>query len=114
MPAASHAGPFRLPAFLPRRKLADTPFPFPWSQFTLVLLIFHTFTAPLLFVAYVPSKWLAVLLSVVTVVTYWAMNEVRCRCCCCCRCWPPCRPNCLARTRARARCSMPRSRHAEW
>jgi hypothetical protein len=55
-----------------------------------VLLLFHTFTAPLVFVAYVPSKWLAMLLSVVTVVTYWAMNEVGghcCRrgCCYCCR-----------------------------
>ncbi len=59
------------------RKIADTPFPFPWSQFTLVLLLVHNFTVPILYVAYIPARWLAVALAVVTNITYWAMNEVR-------------------------------------
>lgn len=58
------------------RKLADTPFPFPWAQFILVLLVFHTVTVPLLITAYIRVAWLAILLSGMSVITYWTLNEV--------------------------------------
>ncbi|KAF8057858.1 hypothetical protein HT031_005804 [Scenedesmus sp. PABB004] len=38
------------------RKLADTPFPFPWAQFVLVMLLLFTATLPLLVLAYVPNS----------------------------------------------------------
>ncbi len=63
-------------AFEQARKIADTPFPFPWSQFILLLLLVHTLTVPVLVVAYVAAPWLAIVLSTITVVAYWAMNEV--------------------------------------
>jgi hypothetical protein len=56
--------------------VADTPFPFPWSQVILLLLLLHTLTVPPIMVAYVAAPWLAVALSVISVVAYWAMNEV--------------------------------------
>lgn len=65
-----------LTAFEQCRKLTDTPFPFPWAQFVMVLLVLHSFLAPILIVAYIRTTWLAVVLSVVSVVTYWALNEV--------------------------------------
>jgi hypothetical protein len=41
-----------------------------------VLLVMYTFSCPLLIVAYVSSEWLAVMLSCISVCTYWTINEV--------------------------------------
>lgn len=58
------------------RKIADTPFPFPWAQFVFVSLLMFTFSCPLLIIAYVPNTGLAIFLSVLSVSTYWGCNEV--------------------------------------
>ena len=58
------------------RKVADTPFPFPWAQMVVVLLVIYTITVPLLIIAYVNSTALATALSVISAATYWALNEV--------------------------------------
>jgi hypothetical protein len=42
----------------------------------LVMLVLFTCTLPLLILAYVPNHALAVVLTVVTVATYWTVNEV--------------------------------------
>ena len=54
----------------------DTPFPFPWAQLVLILLLVFSATCPLLIVAWVDSIWLGVLLNFFAVLTYWALNEV--------------------------------------
>lgn len=59
------------------RKLSDTPFPFPWAQFILVLLLLHTATSPLVVLAYIPHVALALVMSAIITATYWALNEVR-------------------------------------
>jgi hypothetical protein len=46
------------------------------AQFILVSLIIFTLTLPLLLLAYVPNPALAVVLCVLTVGTYWSVNEV--------------------------------------
>lgn len=46
------------------------------AQFVLVMLVLFTLTLPLLVLAYVPNSPLAVVLTVVTVATYWTVNEV--------------------------------------
>lgn len=40
------------------------------------MLVLFTLTLPLLVLAYVPNTILAVVLTVVTVATYWTVNEV--------------------------------------
>lgn len=47
----------------PRRKLADTPFPFPWAQTIIVFLLIYTLTVPIMVAAYISNAWLATLLS---------------------------------------------------
>lgn len=42
----------------------------------LVMLVLFTFTLPLLVLAYVQDSGLAVVLTVLTVSTYWTVNEV--------------------------------------
>lgn len=56
--------------------MADTPFPFPWAQAVLLLLVLFAFTAPLLIAAYVERLWLAILLDVISVQSYFVLNEV--------------------------------------
>lgn len=46
------------------------------AQFVLVMLVLFTLTLPLLVLAYVSNKALAVVLTVITVTTYWTVNEV--------------------------------------
>ena len=58
------------------RKLADTPFPFPWAQMVLVLLIIFAGTLPLMVVAFIDKLWLAVIIDFFSVQAYWALNEV--------------------------------------
>ncbi|KAK9864551.1 hypothetical protein WJX84_008203 [Apatococcus fuscideae] len=58
------------------RKLADTPFPFPWAQMVLVLLIIFAGTLPLMVVAFIDKLWLAIIIDFFSVQAYWALNEV--------------------------------------
>ena len=58
------------------RKLADTPFPFPWAQMVLVLLLIFAGTLPLMVVAFIDKLWLAVIIDFFSVQAYWALNEV--------------------------------------
>jgi hypothetical protein len=46
------------------------------AQFVLVMLVLFTLTLPLLVLAYVSNKVLAVVLTIITVATYWTVNEV--------------------------------------
>ena len=43
--------------------LADTPFPFPWAQLVLTLLLAYTLTVPFLIVAYCNAPWLGLVLD---------------------------------------------------
>ena len=45
------------------RILADTPFPFPWAQLVLTLLLFYALTVPFLVVAFVRAPWLGILIN---------------------------------------------------
>ncbi|KAK9827509.1 hypothetical protein WJX74_006552 [Apatococcus lobatus] len=58
------------------RKLSDTPFPFPWAQMVLVLLIIFAGTLPLMVVAFIDKLWLAITIDFFSVQAYWALNEV--------------------------------------
>ncbi|KAI8466896.1 MAG: hypothetical protein J3K34DRAFT_432097 [Monoraphidium minutum] len=58
------------------RKIAATPFPFPWAQFMIVVLLVFTLSFPLLVVGFIRSNLLAVFMSSITVGTYWATSEV--------------------------------------
>ncbi|KAK9789401.1 hypothetical protein WJX73_006004 [Symbiochloris irregularis] len=58
------------------RTLVDTPFPFPWAQLVLMLLLIFSITCPLLIVGFVNTLWLAIILDFIIVQTYWALNEV--------------------------------------
>ena len=58
------------------RKISDTPFPFPWAQFVAICLLMHALTLPIVLTAYVRNSLLAVLLDVMSVVTYYTLNEV--------------------------------------
>lgn len=46
------------------------------AQFVLLMLVIFTVTLPLLVLAYVAHSVLAVVVTVMTVSTYWAVNEV--------------------------------------
>ncbi|GAB4814316.1 hypothetical protein N2152v2_001362 [Parachlorella kessleri] len=58
------------------RKLVDTPFPFPWSQIIVAFLLMYTLTIPVMMAAYIKQVWLGVVLTFISVLTYWALNEV--------------------------------------
>jgi len=58
------------------RKLATTPFPFPYSQFVVLLMIFFSITAPIMFIGYVQDLWMTTLLSACASATYSGLNEV--------------------------------------
>mmetsp|Transcript_12415 Transcript_12415/g.31747 ORF Transcript_12415/g.31747 Transcript_12415/m.31747 type:complete len:462 (-) Transcript_12415:1232-2617(-) len=58
------------------RKIAYHPFPFPWAQMLLVFLIFYSACQPLMLVAFIKSLWLVILLNLLSVGTYWTINEV--------------------------------------
>ena len=42
----------------------------------LALLLIYAFTAPLLIVAFVDRLWLAIVIDIVSVQSYWVLNEV--------------------------------------
>lgn len=58
------------------RKIADTPFPFPWAQFVAVCLMIYALTVPIVISSFVTAPLLAVVLDVISVMTYYALNEV--------------------------------------
>lgn len=58
------------------RILADTPFPFPWAQMVLIMLIFYALTVPLVVVAFINSTWVGLVINFLSVQSYWCLNEV--------------------------------------
>lgn len=58
------------------RKLARTPFPFPHAQIVTLVLLLFTVSLPLMICAFVSTSWLAAFLTFLTLLVYWAMNEV--------------------------------------
>jgi predicted membrane chloride channel (bestrophin family) len=65
-----------LTAYERGRRIMEVPFPFPFSQLCVLLLLIHTITAPVLMVAWVSTLWLACVLTFFSVLTFWALNEV--------------------------------------
>lgn len=58
------------------RAIADTPFPFPWAQMVLVMLIMYAISVPLVVVAFVDSMWMGIVVNFFCVQSYWCLNEV--------------------------------------
>lgn len=58
------------------RAIADTPFPFPWAQMVLVMLILYAVSVPLVVVAFVDSTWMGIVVNFICVQSYWCLNEV--------------------------------------
>ncbi|KAL0039987.1 hypothetical protein WJX79_001551 [Trebouxia sp. C0005] len=58
------------------RAIADTPFPFPWAQMVLVMLIMYAISVPLVVVAFVDSTWMGIVVNFFCVQSYWCLNEV--------------------------------------
>lgn len=58
------------------RKISETPFPFPWAQLVAVCLLVYALTLPFVISAYVSAPLLAVVLDMISVVTYYVLNEV--------------------------------------
>ena len=57
------------------RYLIDTPFPFPWAQLMIILLLAFQFTVPFVIAATVQSLSMGIILSVVCAMTFWALQE---------------------------------------
>mmetsp|Transcript_31456 Transcript_31456/g.57132 ORF Transcript_31456/g.57132 Transcript_31456/m.57132 type:complete len:411 (-) Transcript_31456:850-2082(-) len=57
-------------------KLATTPFPFPWAQVVTSFLVIMTITLPFVTVTFLKQSWIGVMMSFVTILTYWSLNEV--------------------------------------
>lgn len=58
------------------RAIADTPFPFPWAQMVLIMLMVYAMTVPLVVVGFVDSIWLGLFVNFFCVQSYWCLNEV--------------------------------------
>ncbi|KAL3134602.1 hypothetical protein ABBQ38_006433 [Trebouxia sp. C0009 RCD-2024] len=58
------------------RAIADTPFPFPWAQVVLIMLILYALTTPLVVVAFINSTWTGLAVNFLSVQSYWCLNEV--------------------------------------
>ncbi|GMH35646.1 hypothetical protein BSKO_03514 [Bryopsis sp. KO-2023] len=58
------------------RKLADTPFPFPYAQLVIALLIMFLVMLPFLFAGFILSDWLSVMLAFISLMTHFALNEL--------------------------------------
>ena len=58
------------------RAIADTPFPFPWAQMVLVMLLMYAISVPLVVVAFVDSMWMGIVVNFFCVQSYWCLNEV--------------------------------------
>eukprot|EP00201_Polytomella_parva_P014398 CAMPEP_0175066072 /NCGR_PEP_ID=MMETSP0052_2-20121109/16296_1 /TAXON_ID=51329 ORGANISM="Polytomella parva, Strain SAG 63-3" /NCGR_SAMPLE_ID=MMETSP0052_2 /ASSEMBLY_ACC=CAM_ASM_000194 /LENGTH=319 /DNA_ID=CAMNT_0016332715 /DNA_START=461 /DNA_END=1420 /DNA_ORIENTATION=- len=57
-------------------KLATTPFPFPWAQVVMSFLVMMTITLPFVTVTFLEQSWIGIMMSFMTVMTYWSLNEV--------------------------------------
>ena len=57
-------------------KISLTPFPFPYSQLTVALLVGFGILTPFVVVAYVINIWICCLLIFVIGMMYWALHEV--------------------------------------
>lgn len=58
------------------RKLVETPFPFPWAQAVMIVLVLFTLSAPFLIAAFSTSVWVACTVTFLGVHTYIMLNEV--------------------------------------
>jgi predicted membrane chloride channel (bestrophin family) len=58
------------------RKLVDTPFPFPWAQAVMIVLIIFTVVSPFLVAAFAKSVPLAIAMNFISVHTMVMLNEV--------------------------------------
>jgi predicted membrane chloride channel (bestrophin family) len=58
------------------RKLNETPFPFPWAQGIIVVLIMFTVSVPFVFAVFIDNTIVAAFASFIAVQTYIMMNEV--------------------------------------
>lgn len=60
------------------RVLADIPFPFPWAQVMLILLILYALIVPLIMiiVTFVNCVWIGLIVNFLSVQSYWSLNEV--------------------------------------
>ena len=63
-------------AYMQARKITDTPFPFPYAQLVTFLLAIFAIAAPIVFADKVDNIYLGCILSFVTVVAYYGLNEV--------------------------------------
>eukprot|EP00201_Polytomella_parva_P009359 CAMPEP_0175070550 /NCGR_PEP_ID=MMETSP0052_2-20121109/18774_1 /TAXON_ID=51329 ORGANISM="Polytomella parva, Strain SAG 63-3" /NCGR_SAMPLE_ID=MMETSP0052_2 /ASSEMBLY_ACC=CAM_ASM_000194 /LENGTH=343 /DNA_ID=CAMNT_0016337671 /DNA_START=382 /DNA_END=1410 /DNA_ORIENTATION=- len=57
-------------------KLANTQFPFPWAQVVMSFLIMMVCTLPFVVVTFLSEAWMGIMMSFITVMTYWSLNEV--------------------------------------
>ena len=75
--ASSHGGNARgLTAGVLRRKLTDTPFPFPWVQAVNIALLLFTFAAPIAVVGFIQNPIVSTILTFMAVATHVMLNEV--------------------------------------
>ena len=58
------------------RYLADTPFPFPWAQLVIVVLLSWQFLIPLTVIVSYESRALGVVVAMASCWVLWALNEV--------------------------------------
>ena len=58
------------------RKIMDTPFPFAYAEMISFFLVIFMCTAPIVCVAFLEAEWMAYLMSLVSVWTYFSLNEL--------------------------------------
>lgn len=58
------------------RKLADTPFPFPYAQLVMGMLIMFLVAIPFLFDTFIKATILSLLLNFITLMSYFSLNEL--------------------------------------
>lgn len=58
------------------RKMSDVPFPFPYAQLVMILLLVYSLTVPIVMAAWLDSYWMVCGLTFVATWSYFAINEV--------------------------------------
>lgn len=58
------------------RMLVETPFPFPWAQLLTFILVLYMITLPFMVAVCMTRQWLACIVTFISTITHWAMNEV--------------------------------------
>jgi hypothetical protein len=58
------------------QKIAEIPFPFPYTQMIMVMLILQTMLTPLLAAVTSQTAWWAVLMTFITVLSFWCLNYI--------------------------------------